>query len=191
MFDELEFAPLWLQEKLFRSLRSRTQYILYKLSSSPILPLALARSLSDEYSATIGNDVSLIKMWGSSEADNFSKKIIESYLARKLNIRDVKTYFGSNEIYNKSPDSYNEGSEFYNEMIELLKKDDAFREFMVDKNVDVSRPIPVDNQKDVLFRKIKPVVAFRNYYLSENRKWMATSLKLAIVAGKRVSFIRE
>lgn len=169
-FDELEFAPLWLQEKLFRSLRSRTQYILYKLSSSPILPLALARSLSDEYSATIGNDVSLIKMWGSSEADNFSKKIIESYLARKLNIRDVKTYFGSNDIYNKSPDSYNEGSEFYKEMIELLKKDDAFREFMVDKNVDISRPIPVDNQKDVLFRKIKPIVAFRNYYLSENRK---------------------
>jgi energy-coupling factor transporter ATP-binding protein EcfA2 len=169
-FDELEFAPLWLQEKLFKSLRSRTQYILYKLSASPILPSTIAKSLTGDYSATIGNDVSLVKMWGTSEADAFSRKIIESCLLRRLNIHDAKAYFGSNEIYNKNPDSYKEGSAFYKEMLELLKKDDAFKSFLLDKNIDVSRPIPVDNQKDVLFRKIKPIVAFRNYYLSENRK---------------------
>lgn len=183
-FDELEFAPLWLQEKLFRSLRSRTQYIRYKLSASPILPLALARSLTDDYSATIGNDVSLIKMWGSSEAASFSKKIIETYVARKLNITDAKSYFGSNEIYNKNADSYNEGSEFYKEMLELLKKDDAFKAFLIERNIDVSRPIPVDNQKDILFRKIKPIVAFRNYYLSENRKVEGNKFKTSYRSRK-------
>ncbi|MCX2575707.1 ORC-CDC6 family AAA ATPase [Pedobacter sandarakinus] len=178
-FDELEFAPIWLQEKLFRSLRSRTQYILYKLSSSPILPLDLEKTLRHEYSATTGNDVTMIKMWGSSEADNFSKKIIESYLLRKLNIDDAKQYFGSNETYNKQANSYSEGSKFYNEMLELVNKDEAFKTFLEERKIDINRPIPVDNQKDILFRKIKPVVVYRNYYLSDNRKLDALKFKVS------------
>jgi len=176
-FDELEFAPLWLQEKLFRSLRSRSQFILYKLSSSPILPVALVKSLTHEYSATTGNDVTLIKMWGAADADGFSKKIIDSCLARKLNIKDAKEFFGTNEIYNKTTDSYGEGQVFYNEMLELVKKDDAFKAFLIERKIDIDKPIATANQKDVLFRKIKPVVSFRNYYLYENRSLEGNKFK--------------
>ncbi|WCT11556.1 hypothetical protein [Mucilaginibacter jinjuensis] len=169
-FDELEFAPLWLQEKLFKSLRSRTQYILYKLSASPILPLELEKSLKSEYSPTSGNDVTIIKMWGTGDTDEFSRKIIDACLEKNIGNIDSKAFFGSNEIYNKSSDSYEHGSKFYNEMLALLKKDESFAQFLEKKDVDIKTAEPTDSQKDVLFRKIKPVVSFRNYYLSENKR---------------------
>ncbi|MFL9485196.1 hypothetical protein ACI6Q2_20605 [Chitinophagaceae bacterium LWZ2-11] len=168
-FDELEFAPLWLQEKLFISLRSRTQYILYKLSSSPILSIKLEKSFKRDYSATSGNDVQMIKMWGSSDNENFSKQLIDSLLKKKTLEIDCESFFGSNEIYNKNPDSYEIGSEFYYEMIELIKKDDSFKNFLVKYGVDINNPVPSDSsQKDTLFRKIKPLVYFRNFYIDKN-----------------------
>jgi len=166
-FDELEFAPMWLQKKLFTSLRSRKQYILYKLSSSPILTSDLADSLLGEYSATVGNDVQLIKMWASKDAEKFSKKIIQSYLKSE---QDPSVVFGTNSIYNKESDSYVEGSEFYGELISLINKDVVFEHFLRAKKVDVTNPIPInDRQKDVLHRKIKPVVYHRNYFIESNR----------------------
>ncbi|MEA5402405.1 hypothetical protein VB776_05740 [Arcicella sp. DC2W] len=168
-FDELEFAPLWLQTQLFKSLRSRKQYILYKLSSSPILSLELDQSLIDDYRATSGNDYDLIKMWNLSD-NEFSIKIIESLLKKKYPLADVNSYFGSNEIYNGESNSYKKGSKFYKEMIELLKKDDSFKMFLSEKNVNILNPIPInDNQKNTLYRKIKPIVYYRNAFIEENR----------------------
>ncbi|WP_157209178.1 ORC-CDC6 family AAA ATPase [Mariniflexile maritimum] len=165
-FDELEFAPIWLQQKLFISLRSRTQYLLYKLSASPILPSALEKSLLSDYGATPGNDVELIKMWISKDNEEFSKKIIKSFLPSNSNLVKV---FGSNDIYNKTSDSYSEGSDFYKEMISLINKDESFKSFLENKDVDIANPIPInDNQKDVLYRKIKPIVYFRNFFIEEN-----------------------
>lgn len=173
-FDELEFAPIWLQQKLFISLRSRTQYLLYKLSASPILPSALEKSLLSDYGATPGNDVELIKMWISKDNEEFSKKIIKSFLPSDSNLVKV---FGSNDIYNKTADSYSEGSDFYKEMISLINKDESFKSFLLNKDVDITNPIPIsDNQKDVLYRKIKPIVYFRNFFIEEN------------IVGKKVKY---
>ncbi|MEV4887669.1 hypothetical protein MRBLMN1_006261 [Chitinophaga ginsengisegetis] len=180
-FDELEFAPLWLQQKLFTSLRSRTQYVLYKLSASPILPMELEKSINKEYGATPGNDVQIIKMWSSSENENFSKEIILSLL-RKRNIDEVpESFFGSNDIYNKNPNSYSKGSEFYNEMLELINKDFSFRNFLESYKIDVNDPLPLNSsQKDTIFRKIKPIVYYRNFYIENNKleKSGKTSLTL-------------
>ncbi|RAJ19884.1 ORC-CDC6 family AAA ATPase [Pedobacter cryoconitis] len=183
-FDELEFAPIWLQKKLFSSLRSRTQYILYKLSSSPILSLELEKPLSGTYRATSGNDVTMIKMWSSGDTDDFSKKIIDSYLFKKLQIKDAKGFFGSNEVYNKSADSYKKGSRFFKEMSQLIKKDFSFRDFLSDKRVDLNNPTPDANLKDVLFRKIKPIVYFRNYYINENKKSIDNKFKVTYRSRK-------
>lgn len=170
-FDELEFAPIWLQQKLFTSLRSRTQYIIYKLSSSPILPRELEKSLQHEYGASPGNDVEMIKMWSSKENETFSRKLIEFLLKeRGIELR-ADEYFGTNEIYNKTHESYVKGSSFHKEMMELVSKDDSFRDFLKDYNVDVSNPVPAnDRQKDTIFRKIKPIVYYRNFYIDENSK---------------------
>lgn len=168
-FDELEFAPDWLKERLFESLRSRKQYILYKLSSSPILSVSVQKSVAGAYAPSVDNDVQLIKMWASVDAEEFSRKIIQSFVGDQSSLKDC---FGSNDLYNKSHDSYQEGSEFFTALQELIKKDDSFRSFLKSKGVDPSDPLPSNiskASKDVLYRKIKPVVLFRNTFIESNR----------------------
>ncbi|MBC8767731.1 hypothetical protein H4O18_06980 [Arenibacter sp. BSSL-BM3] len=165
-FDELEFAPIWLQEKLFTSLRSRKQFVLYKLSASPILPSDLEKSIRKEYGPTSGNDLQMIKMWSSGDTEDFTKKLICSFFSQST---DIEKVFGSNEIYNKNSDSYEEGSTFHKQMIELLEKDKSFRDFLLKKKIDVNRLLPTSsNNKDILFRKIKPIVYFRNAFIDNN-----------------------
>lgn len=170
-FDELEFAPLWLQEKLFISLRSRKQYILYKLSASPILSSDLEESQKKAYGPTAGNDVTIIKMWSNSDNEQFSRRIIDSLLKKKYNNNDSVTFFGRNKIYNKEQDSYKTDSVFYKEMLELYKKDDGFVDFLKSRSVDINN-IEFDSkeQRDILFRKIKPIVFYRNFYIDSNNR---------------------
>lgn len=169
-FDELEFAPIWLQQMLYQSLRSRTQYLLYKLSASPILPSDLEKYLKGEYSPTSGNDVQIIKMWTSKDNERFSRKLIDSLLENKFGINDSEAFFGSNDIYNKVQDSYKRNSPFYNEIKSLIAKDDSFKSYIKEKIKDVNDPLPKDSaQKDTLFRKIKPTVYFRNYFIERNQ----------------------
>ncbi|BAO55010.1 ORC-CDC6 family AAA ATPase [Nonlabens marinus] len=171
-FDELEFAPIWLQNQLFSSLRSRTQYLLYKLSASPILPSELEKSLMSDYSPSVDNDVTMIKMWDSTDKEEFSKKIIQSFLN---DATDPTDFFGTNEIYNKTHYSYEKGSRFYKELLELISKDDSFKSFLISKKIDVTNPLFTENnQKDVLFRKIKPIVYFRNAFIKTNKDSIIT-----------------
>lgn len=169
-FDELEFAPLWLQTELFESLRSRKHYILYKLSASPILSSDLDSSLKGAYRATAGNDYELIKMWNSSDNKEFSIALISSLLRKKYPNANPLTYFESNEVYGKATDSYEKGSDFYKQMLELIKKDHSFKLFLKSKKVKITNPVPIDDsQKDTLFRKIKPIVYYRNYFIEYNK----------------------
>jgi hypothetical protein len=148
---------------------------LYKLSARPILPSELEKSLLTEYGATPGNDVELIKMWDSKDNEEFSKKIIKSFLPKNTNLI---SFFGSNEVFNKAPNSYNKGSDFYKQMLSLIDKDDSFKSFLINKKVDLDNPIPInDEQKDVLHRKIKPIVYYRNLYIEHNRAGKTPKLK--------------
>lgn len=170
-FDELEFSPIWLQSELFKSLRSRKQFIIYKLSASPILSVDLENSLQGAYRATAGNDYELIKMWNLSDHQQFSKELISSLLKQKYPCADLNNYFGSNEIYNGRPNSYEKGSEFYKQILELIKKDDSFKDFLKNKGVKLTNPVPInDAQKDTLFRKIKPIVYYRNFFLKSQKE---------------------
>lgn len=166
-FDELEFAPLWLQQKLFRSLRSRKQFLLYKLSASPILSLELEKLLQSEYAATSGNDMQIIKMWNSSDNEAFSSQIIDSLLHKKFPNKKAINFFGSNEVYNSS-NQYKKDSAFYKKIIELGKKDPSFIAFLKEKKVNPADPIMDNtNLRDTVFRKIKPIVYFRDFYIDE------------------------
>lgn len=177
-FDELEFAPLWLQKELFLSLRSRKQYILYKLSASPILPTELENSIKGMYRASVGNDYELIKMWNLPEDEKFSIELIESLLKKKYPLAEASDYFGTNDIYNGKQNSYEKGSDFYVQMIELIKKDNSFKEFLKDKKVKLSNPVPTsEDQKDVLFRKIKPIVYYRNFFIKSKKDLIKTKYR--------------
>lgn len=171
-FDELEFAPSWLQDKLYKSLRSRNnQKILYKISSSPILPKEIEKIFKDEYSPSSGNDFDCIKMWNLSTNEDFSRELIESLLNDKFGIKDSKKYFGKNYMYLEEKESYSTTSLYLKEMRELSEKDYSFREFLKSRDVDSINPTPKDlNQKNSIFRKIKPIVYFRNYFIDSNTK---------------------
>ena len=174
-FDELEFAPKWLKKKLFISLRSRKQFILYKLSSSPILTPELAKNFESDYGPTSGNDVELIKMWDSKDSEDFSKKIIKSY----LNLEgELNTAFGTNDIYSKSSNSYVYNSDFHKRIINLASKDESFKSFLNLKGVDEKQISFSDAKlKDELYRKIKPIVYHRDFFIDENNKNTGVKLR--------------
>ncbi|AWM14125.1 hypothetical protein DI487_09870 [Flavobacterium sediminis] len=171
-FDELEFAPSWLQDKLYKSLRSRNnQKILYKISSSPILPKEIEKIFKDEYSPSVGNDFDCIKMWNLRSNEKFSKELIESLLFEKHNTRDSKKFFGGNYMYldDKVNESYNLDSPYIQEIKELISKDQSFKNYLISKDIDPKNPIPKATlQKDSVFRKIKPYVYFRNFFIESN-----------------------
>nr|WP_199001272.1 hypothetical protein [Flavobacterium sp. ASV13] len=168
-FDELEFAPEWLQVKLYGSLRSRDQNFLYKISSSPILPKDIEKHLTSTYSGSPGNDLDLIKMWNLKSNEEFSKRLIESILIEKFNNTNGELFFGSNPLYIEGKESYDDDSKYMNEIKELSSKDESFRRFLISKLIDPDDPKPTsESQKDSIFRKIKPTVFFRNHFISSN-----------------------
>lgn len=165
-FDELEFAPIWLQEKLFTSLRSRKQYILYKLSSSPILTSEIASTFKNDFGPTSGNDVELIKMWDFKDSEDFSKKIIQAYIGVDDKLTDI---FDSNPIYSKSSNSYVGESDFHKKMLSLIEKDDSFKNFLNSKGIHTNDISFTDTKlKDELYRKIKPIVYHRDFFIESN-----------------------
>lgn len=167
-FDELEFAPQWLQEQLYTSLRSRDQRILYKLSSSPILPSILEKRFNNESAPSVGNDFTLIKMWDQADEPDFIKNLINSYVIRNPRGITIKSLFGTNEIYNKEGDTYLIGSEFHQEINELHKKDISFKEFLISKSIRIDAIDFSKETNDTIYRKIKPIVYYRNYFIMEN-----------------------
>jgi hypothetical protein len=169
-FDELEFAPSWLQDKLYRSLRSRNdQRILLKISSSPILPKEIKQIFTNEYSSSSGNDFDCIKMWSLKSNEKFSIELIESLLFDKNKTKDSKKYFGRNYMYLDDKESYNSNSPYIKEITDLLSKDQSFKKYLTSKDIDSKNPIPNTKlQKDSVFRKIKPYVYFRNFFIKSN-----------------------
>lgn len=172
-FDELEFAPAWLKKQLYALLRSTDQRILFKLSSSPILPKEVDEVLKQESGASLGNDFEIIKMWDihSQSNNEFSKQVIDSLLKRKKIKVKAKSFFGSNFRFIEGVESYTENSDYILQIRELASKDISFQEYLVSKKIDPYNPVPTEEgQLASVFRKIKPVVYYRNYFIKENTK---------------------
>lgn len=167
-FDELEFAPTWLKRDLYRCLRSTDQNLIYKLSSSPTLPKEVEDILKSEHGASVGNDFDPIKMWELQSNNEFPIKIIQSLLSANGKSHDLESYFGSNFRFIKGTETYDLGSHYINEIKELIEKDYTFRDFLTNYGIDLKNPIPKsEEQKVSVYRKMKPVVYFRNYFVKE------------------------
>lgn len=167
-FDELEFAPKWLKRDLYECLRSTNQNLLYKLSSSPTLPKEVEDILNGEHGASVGNDFDPIKMWELQSNNDFPIKIIQSLLTANGKSNDLELYFGSNFRFIKGTETYDEGSHYINEIKELIYKDYSFREFLSNYGIDIENPLPSsEEQKVSIYRKMKPIVYFRNYFVKE------------------------
>lgn len=167
-FDELEFAPLWLKQDLYKCLRSTNQNILYKLSSSPTLPKEVEEIFKSEHGASVGNDFDAIKMWELQSNNDFPLKIIESILSSNQDTNNIEKFFGSNIRFIKGVESYDSDSFYIKEIKELIEKDYSFKDFLVNYGIDIENPIPkTEEQKVAVYRKMKPIVYYRNYFLKE------------------------
>jgi hypothetical protein len=167
-FDELEFAPIWLKRDLYRCLRSTDQKLLYKLSSSPTLPKEVEDILKSEYGASVGNDFDPIKMWELQSNNDFPIKIIQSLLLSNGKSDDIESFFGSNIRFIKGLETYDTQSHYVKEIKELIQKDYSFRDFLTNYEIDLINPLPkTEEQKVSIYRKMKPIVYFRNYFVKE------------------------
>jgi len=171
-FDELEFAPTWLKRDLYRCLRSTDQKLLYKLSSSPTLPKEVEDILKSEYGASVGNDFDPIKMWELQSNNDFPLKIIQSLLLSSGKSNDIELFFGSNIRFIKGHETYNAESHYIKEIKELVQKDYSFRDFLNNYEIDLENPLPKTHEQKVsIYRKMKPIVYFRNYFVKEFKEF--------------------
>jgi hypothetical protein len=180
-FDELEIAPNWLQIDLFKYLRSKNQNFIFKLTSAPTIFL---ESQFDTSSPTTIDDYTSIRIWISNKMDFsnwqvFCDKLISDKLQRKLGLNiKVQDLFGdfsyenalvSEGKYNKKHldlSFYEKDSIYLKEFIELAQKDMSFKQYLKDKSIDISSLDHINTKdKDEVFRKIKPYVIYRNYFI--------------------------
>lgn len=181
-FDELEIAPKWLQVELFKYLRSRDQKFLFKLTSTPTVDI---EEIDAATSATSIDDYTPIRIWVSNKNDysnwkKFCEKLISDRFSRKFN-KEVDLYqlfdefsyektMVSERKYNRSQlkyKDYNPASIYLSEFKELCSKDTSFQSYVNTKSISVLNPIPKSSKdKDEVFRKIKPYVYYRNYFIS-------------------------
>ena len=164
-FDELELAPTWLQERLFRLARSASQKIILKLSSSP------NPETTETGQATPSEDFDLIKLWRSSmvKRRQFCEQLATRVLVRKgyIDVSPV-SFLGesiSSDIeVSEEEDSapYSPGSEEWRAIKEVASWDESLRSLLIKKDIDPDDPQPKNqSQKDAVLRKIKPVVFLR------------------------------
>ena len=169
-FDELEIAPFWLQNELMTSLRSVDQRFLLKLTWSPILPAHLLEHQERQH------DYSAIKMWHShtAEARPFAAQFSTQLLRHLLNDLEVtpRDVFGASVFAQDESElgiqSYTPGSPEWEAMLSLAQKDQSFRDYLREHDIDPQNPMSKSTKsRDEVLRKAKPVVLLRNYFLKD------------------------
>lgn len=190
-FDELELAPRWLQNNLLDFIRSVPQRFIFKLTTSPVISLsdAISEGISN-INATHYNDYKIIRTWPINNNEikkwnSFCEELVYSKLQRRygtlINPLDL---FGSdnldrslkyirpdlNEKTLNIKDVYGKGSLNWHIFKDYAMIDKTFHEFLKYKKIDPLNPVYFnDQQKDTIFRKIKPIVFFRYNYRFNNK----------------------
>lgn len=159
-FDELEMAPLWLQEELFTQLRCVPKTFVYKLSTAPI-PLV---ETTTNPSPT--NDYSIVRVWpqGIDDRFEFCEKLCRSLVNKKFGKNILpKHLFGKSFVYQKdgktAAENYSAGS-LTTQYIRLIAENDpSLRKLLGAHGIDWKHPYSTDVRKrDQVLRKLKPIV---------------------------------
>ena len=170
-FDELEIAPDWLRVELLRAWRSVDQPYLLKLTWSPVLPKE-ARG-----TAATDHDFKPILLWHAHahEARGFASQVAERFVAGTFG-SDCRPeeVFGRSSLPEGWEDEqaiapkYERGSSEYEDIRALAAKDPSFSDLLVKHGIPPSDPFTAEPRlRDVLLRKIRPVVALRLAYMRE------------------------
>jgi len=189
-FDELELAPLWLQEHLFTALRSRSnQRFIYKLSASPVV------KVDPSLQATPRQDVTLIKMWPHQPGEKyqrFSETLVNSILSKHFGKKVTSDQvFGVNELLTKTKhQEYNKNGSSWSLIKEEAENDESLKELLEKYKIDPKDPVAKSNKSlDQVLRKVKPIVYHRKFYSKlnvETQKRKLRSRKTSLFFGKEV-----
>lgn len=178
LFDELELAPLWIQEELGRSLRSTDPRFLFKLAlnpfteSSSLLQAATPGSQAGgQPLPAAGQDFDQIPLWyvGKIRAYEFCKELWnEMLIQRGLPIRPPEKLLGESYISTRQgdwKDVYRAGSKVALRFSELARKDPSFARFLQRKSLNPNKLDELEDHKRAAdVRKIAPIVAVREFY---------------------------
>ena len=181
LLDEFEVAPMHLQKTVLAAMRaSGAQKLLLKVALAPCGPDLL---YDEQPSAppSQNNDVQQVQLWyaDKTEAGEFCRQV---FLSRSSSYTALAGKMPS-EVFGSSAYAVVDDSEEVaqidlltltgrnkkqvTEQFQLLaQKDPTFQEFLIRKQIDVSRELgmqPSDPHGNTL-RKIAPLVAFRNAY---------------------------
>lgn len=173
LFDELELAPVWLQDKLLELLRSVDSRMLFKMALSPF---AINESLRSIMSPSASHDYDPIPLWFGEKDDarlkEFCRNIWEGIAKADSTVRlDAEDALGpsrfdlGSETRRSSGTAYEPGSPIAVEFANLAAKDRSFRNYIRGRHLEPENwPTLSGVERAKSIRKIQHIVIARNYY---------------------------
>ena len=174
LFDELELSPAHVRRHLLDSLRSTDQRMLFKLSLVPYSDEMV--QLEDTIkSATAGNDFAVVKLWYPHKEDamDFCEQLWQATL-NELGLENkspedvlgASVFKTNSKKWKEAKTAYTSKSKIGRRFKSLAEKDQTFRSFLTDKNID---PCNLDQltgtQRPQTVRKVVSIVALRDSLL--------------------------
>lgn len=177
LFDELELAPRWIREELFRSLRSADSRFLFKLSMSPYNDDTAG--LDQSMAATPGNDYDEIPLWYAHKEDGapFCHVLWESMLKeRQLPNAPPEEVLGRSEFETLTDEwvdagtAYSPGSRLQKRVARAAQHDPSFAEYLREKDIDVNDLHNLEGDTRAAdIRKVAPLLVVRESFRSVSK----------------------
>lgn len=176
-FDELEIAPVSIQQSLFQYLRSTDQRFVFKLAISPSNDASAL--LNQESTASAGNDYDAIPLWftDQSEREQFCLRLWEKHslgtraatLSPQILLQRSRFQF-ANEEGSHGRRRYHEDSAWRKDFETLERIDRSFAQYLARHGINTSALGRTARDKmDSVVRKIAPIVGFRCAYMTNGR----------------------
>ncbi len=167
-FDELELAPVWLQDRLFAELRSTDERFLFKLSTSPM------PTLEGIYEAKPDQDFSVIRLWSYGKSPRgFCERLVDAVLRRRYDgtVTADRLFGPSLTSHVDDEKTYVRGSFTWHLLRDLAEVDPTFRELLQRNNIPPEDPFTEDIQKrDQVLRKAKPIALQRLSFMKQGKE---------------------
>jgi hypothetical protein len=173
LFDELELAPEWIQDRLLPLLRSTDHRMIFKLALSPYV---FTQALREVTAPAASQDYDAIQLWFGDKDDadllSFCHKIWEGALAADGNagVRAEwalgRSKFDTGRVsWKEANTSYHPDSPMAAEFRELAVKDKSFKKYVKDHDLEPEIWPNIDGKERARYiRKIQHVVIARNYF---------------------------
>lgn len=177
LFDELELAPQWIREELFRSLRSAESRFIFKLSMSPYN--VDADDLDRALVASPGNDYDEIALWYAHKEDGspFCHVLWEAMLKdRGIAPMSPEDILGRSEFetladeWVESGTAYSPGSRLQKRIARVASVDASFAQYLKEKDIDINSLHKLEGDTRAAdIRKAAPLLVVREAFKSISR----------------------